>query len=94
MRLKQLHDYVKQNYENGQFSQKYFYDANQSNQVADFRMGQQQARQDFQNGARFKYYPLLLVKIVNLLTLKRLTEVKNFIEGYNCEKRTLKQAPK
>ncbi len=40
-------------------------------------------------GGRFKFYPLLLIKIANLLTLKRLTEVKNFVEGYNCEKRKL-----
>lgn len=92
MRLKHLHDYVKQNYENGQFAQNYSYEAKQSNQASDFSRGQQQARQDFQNGARFKFYPLLLVKIVDFLTLKRLTEVKNFIEGYNCEKRKL--APK
>ncbi|EEW54282.1 hypothetical protein [Limosilactobacillus antri] len=92
MRLKQLHDYVKQNYEDGQFTQNYSYEANQANPASDFRMGQQQARRDFQNGARFKFYPLLLVKIANLLTLKRLTEVKNFVEGYNREKRKL--APK
>ena len=92
MRLKQLHDYVKQNYTDGQFDQNYSYEANQANPASDFWMGQQQARQDFQNGGRFKFYPLLLVKITNLLTLKRLTEVKNFVEGYNCEKRKL--APK
>lgn len=50
MRLKYLHDYVKQNYENGQFDQNYSYEANQANPASDFWMGQQQARRDFQNG--------------------------------------------
>ena len=53
---------IKQNYEQGLYSQNYTYKGytNKSNLTSDFIMGKNKARSDYQHEKRFKHYPKLL----------------------------------
>lgn len=97
--LELLHDYVRDNYEQGNYqssSQKYqnWKKSNSYGQGVsdvdddqdDYQSGYQQAQDDYQTHDKFQEFPDNFIKVINLLSNDRATEVAQFIEGYNAYK--------
>ncbi|GEP23320.1 hypothetical protein [Lentilactobacillus diolivorans] len=99
--LKELHDYVKKNYEQGNYKDaeaqyknwdnRNYYDKKTQTQSkqSDYQKGYEQATQDFKNNRAFHRYPKEAVKIGNEITNNKLSEVSNFIAGYEKAKADL-----
>lgn len=93
MKIK-IHDYVKKNYENGNYDNAYSsYDSSQSkceytyeydnvkeNETNDFDLGYKKGTSD--NFNRFKFIPLNLLKWINQILDGKLHEIIDYIEGY------------
>lgn len=94
MFLVKLHDMIKQNYEQGLYSQNYTYKGytNKSNLTSDFIMGKNKARSDYQHEKRFKHYPKLLFKLINFVSGRKISEIVEFINGYNYEKQSYQKS--
>lgn len=99
--FKKIHDFLKDNYENGNFhepdyhyeysyqDQKKYY-RNDVRNMSDIELSYQQAQSDYRYGYQIKYYPVSLIKIINEILDNRLTEIVDFMIGYNQAKKDLK----
>ncbi|MCI1903262.1 MAG: hypothetical protein LKJ03_04190 [Enterococcaceae bacterium] len=104
--FKQLHDYVKQNYEDGNYqeaeeeyknwSAKYDQaaSANPAKKASDYQLGYEQATADFEQKHSFHHYPEKLVDFANQLTENKMQEITEFIKGYEDRKKELKTSKK
>lgn len=100
--FKKLHDYVKENYEAGKYQEaeeeyqhwqatyRQTSDTN-SGEISDFQLGYNQAITDHEAGHVFHHYPEALVRVADKLTGDGLTEILQFIEGYQQAKEKLKE---
>lgn len=92
MMFKDLHDYVKKNYESGNYEDvksAYFswkYEKNKQIRMTDFEMGVQKAQADYNQNGSFATYPKLAIDILNKLFSNKTSEVSEFIDGYNSYK--------
>ncbi len=97
--LGSLHQYVKDNYEKGNYqaaSEAYktwkmenSYSQERNNQAGstdDYQAGFNQAKFDYENEHHFKRFPSKFIKLINLLSDDKASEVSKFIEGYNAYK--------
>lgn len=73
-----LHEYVKSQYESGVYSN---YGEQTKQQINDYDLGCQQARQDFINH-QHRHYPDVLLRLLNVVVHGKLTEVAVFVQGY------------
>ncbi|CAK8054885.1 hypothetical protein [Eupransor demetentiae] len=86
--LHELHDYVKKNYEAGEYdeAQTAYQDwakEKQSSKVQDdYQMGYEAAQSDYDQGKQFKHFPAGLTKLVNKLSQDRAHEISEYIRGY------------
>ncbi|MBW1606015.1 hypothetical protein [Lactobacillus sp. Sy-1] len=101
-----LHDFVKKNYENGNydFAKKNYENYNFSggipqgvnynmfrHQSKDFQLGYNQALNDYKIRNKFKHYPVKLIYLINMLFNNRAIEIYNFVKGYSLAKNTLRR---
>ncbi|KRL36653.1 hypothetical protein [Liquorilactobacillus uvarum] len=100
MMLQEIHDFVKNNYEQENFQtynehnwSKTDYSSKncsyQQNNMADYQLGYQQAIQDYKTQHEFRHYPEELAKLINKLTNGRVSEISEYIRGYNVGKEEL-----
>ncbi|GEO63630.1 hypothetical protein [Companilactobacillus nantensis] len=95
--LKDIHDYVKKNYEAGNYDDaKAAYtswetEAKRQSNLTDFEMGVQKAQRDYKKNGTFATYPELAIDVVNKLFDDKALEVSEFIRGYNSEKEHIKK---
>lgn len=82
-----LHQYLKSQYESGVYSH---YDVQAKQQVTDYDLGCQHARQDFSNH-QLHHYPSMLLRFGNLILRGKLIEIVLFVQGYNDQKRALQK---
>ncbi|KRM94864.1 hypothetical protein FC19_GL000123 [Liquorilactobacillus aquaticus DSM 21051] len=98
--MQHLHDYVKENYERGNFQtynepdwskteHSYKNCSYQQNTSDDYQLGYQQARRDYETQHAFRHYPEELVKLTNKLVNGRVSEILEYIKGYNAGKEEL-----
>lgn len=101
-KLRSLHDYVKQNYEAGNYdasAEEYkqwtndYQSAVESDghagETSDFQMGYQQATTDHDHGFGFRDYPEVMINFGNIVSGNRLKEISDFIQGYNAAKKDI-----
>ncbi|MQS74856.1 hypothetical protein [Companilactobacillus halodurans] len=98
MNLIQLHDFIKENYEDGTFQStqdsyrqvKNDYQASKDFHAStedDYQLGYQQAMSDYRRDHAFRYYPKSLLRFANEISDNKLIEITNFIDGYkNAQK--------
>lgn len=92
MTFKYLHDYVKKNYEAGNYDNiksaytSWEYEKNKQTSMTDFEMGVQKAQADYNQNGSFVTYPKLAIDILNKLFSDKASEVSEFIDGYNSYK--------
>lgn len=92
-RIKNLHDTVKENYENGTYSRDYNYHGPYShneanyNSVPDFERGRNKYQQDKDNGHIKIWYYAPFIRILNKIVGGRMQEVVDFLDGYRYEKK-------
>lgn len=91
-----LHDFVKENYENGNYdfakeNYQNFHDETLKKETDDFTMGYNQAMQDYQSKHRFKHYPYKLTALLNRMLGNKLSEIVNFTDGYQSAKKQIKR---
>lgn len=96
--LRQLHDFVKDHYEQGDYEdakieyQKWQTDYSKvksqtsGTSKSDYQLGYDQAIADFQKNKSFRQYPEVLIKFANHISGEKLTEVENFLKGYHDSK--------
>ncbi|WP_049150225.1 hypothetical protein [Lactobacillus gasseri] len=95
--LKDIHDYVKKNYEAGNYDDaKAAYTSwktenNQQSNLSDFEMGIQKAQSDYKKSGTFAIYPKLAIDVANKLFNDKAFEISEFIRGYNSEKEKIKK---
>ncbi|WP_203641243.1 hypothetical protein [Levilactobacillus andaensis] len=95
--LKDIHNYVKENYEAGNYDDaKTAYtswktEKTQQSNLTDFEMGVQKAQSDYQKSGTFAAYPELTIDVVNKITDNKASEISGFIRGYNSEKERIKK---
>lgn len=95
--LNDLHDYVKNNYEAGNYDDaKAAYTAwnttnDESTNLTDFEMGVQKAQSDYAKTGTFATYPKLAIDILNELFADKASEISEFIRGYNSEKERIQK---
>lgn len=95
--LENIHNYVKRNYEAGNYDDtKAAYTSwenenNQRSNLTDFEMGVKTAKSDYKKSGTFAVYPELAVDSVNKLFDGRALEISEFIRGYNLEKKRSKK---
>lgn len=90
-----IHDYVKSNYENGNYDSfknqysnqnyyknKKYYSKVCDDNLSDFKEGFNQAKSDYQIKHKFKHYPNFLLKLVNFIFFNKMKEIVDFIDGY------------
>ena len=108
--LKQLHDYVKENYEAGNYkdaekaykkwrdTNDYTYHAAKTavkkNSLSDYQMGYEQAKKDYAESHSFKDFPKKGVNLVNRVTQNKAIEIERYIDGYNDAKAKILRAKK
>ncbi|AUJ30759.1 MAG: hypothetical protein ABF991_07810 [Liquorilactobacillus hordei] len=91
--IKELHDYIKNHYDNGDYQEaeqayKNWKDTNDYSyhddidESDDYTRGYNQATKDYQKNHTFKHFPENLINLVNLISKNKALEVANFIEGY------------
>lgn len=87
-----LHDYVKKNYENGNYSRDYSYHPNQrvngqensQDNASDYDRGVRQFYYDCEHGKVRHWHSYRLLFSFNKLLNGRLNEVTDFMEGYRA----------
>lgn len=102
--LKQIHDFIKNNYEQGKYEEaekeyqiwQMDYDSAKAkatqSKISDYQLGYNQAIADYQKDEIFHNYPEYLIKVANDISDERLSEVENFLKGYSdSQKRLLKK---
>ncbi|GMA69972.1 hypothetical protein GCM10025879_12180 [Leuconostoc litchii] len=85
--FKNLHNYVKENYESGKYQaaeQTY-----QSTSVDDYQLGYKQAEFDYKNNHTFQKFPSATIQLVNDITDNKAIEISKFISGYEAAKREI-----
>ncbi|MBU9789335.1 hypothetical protein KTE19_07060 [Lentilactobacillus sp. IMAU92037] len=94
-KLSELHDYVKKNYEQGNYdSAKTDYQqwadssthrdhSSATATQSDYQMGFEQAVRDHEQNRGFRHYPESLVKFGNTVTDNQMVELSEFIKGYH-----------
>ena len=108
--LKQLHDYVKENYEAGNYKDaekayKKWHDTNdytyhaaktavKKSSLSDYQMGYEQAKKDYAESHSFKAFPKKGVNLVNRVTQNKAIEIERYIDGYNDAKAKILRAKK
>lgn len=91
--FKNLHNYVKDNYENGEYKEaenayknwsqiNKNYSGNGSVPPNDYQMGYHQANEDYEKNLYFNSFPDKLIDFVNLFANNKLSEISNYIKGY------------
>lgn len=93
--VQQLHDFVKKNYEEGNYSRDYSYqqeqrredDEQKQENLSDFDLGVRQFRIDQQNRKIRPWYFYRLLLILNKILGGRLREITDFIKGYRSEQK-------
>jgi len=83
--IKEIHDYVKQGYEQGAYAETRQPDIKASiiDVNDDYTMGYQKAKADYINQYKFHYFPLAILKVINTIFHNRMIEVVNYVQGYN-----------
>lgn len=92
-----LHDYVKDNYEQGNYesASRAYQDWKNTNSYSqgvsgddkdDYQSGYCQAQYDYEVHGKFQRFSASFIKIINLLSNDKAVEVARFIEGYNAYK--------
>jgi len=95
--LKDIHNYVKRNYEAGNYDDaKAAYTSwenenKQQSNLTDFEMGVQKAQSDYKKDGKFATYPELAIAVLNQLFDDKASEISEFIRGYNSEKERIKK---
>ena len=108
--LKQLHDYVKENYEAGNYKEAekaykkwhgtndYSYHTTKTtvkkSSLSDYQMGCEQAKKDYAESHSFKAFPKKGVNLVNHVTQNKAIEIERYIDGYNDAKAKILRAKK
>ncbi|MBC9119433.1 hypothetical protein [Fructobacillus fructosus] len=91
-KIKDLHDMVKENYENGTYSRDYSYHGpyahndEKGDNISDFERGRDKYRQDKSNGHIRIWYYAPFIKILNKIVDGRMQEIVDFLNGYRYEK--------
>lgn len=94
--FKKIHDFLKDNYGNGNFHEpNYHYEyqndyRNDAQHSGDFELGYKQAQSDYCHSHHLKCYPISLIKVINKVLNDRLTEIVDFVIGYDQAKKDLK----
>ncbi|KRL02619.1 hypothetical protein [Liquorilactobacillus capillatus] len=96
--FRQLHEFIKENYEQENFNTTY----NKASKgwekdnyttcqhiCSDYQLGYQQAKYDYQAHHFFYHYPAKIVSLLNRITRGRISEIENYICGYNDAKATI-----
>ncbi|APU71512.1 hypothetical protein LCR01_13950 [Companilactobacillus crustorum] len=96
MNIKAIHDFVKYNYERGNYHNAEFvyrdfthYNTIKSNhysEKSDYQIGYNQAKIDYQREHCFHSYPDSLLELTNKLSDNHLLEIVDFIKGYDAYK--------
>lgn len=92
MIFKDLHDYVKKNYEAGNYDDiksayaSWKYEKSKQTSMTDFEMGTQKAQADYSQNGSFATYPEVAIDILNKLFSNKASEIGEFIDGYNSYK--------
>ncbi|GAP03382.1 hypothetical protein FPFC_061050 [Fructobacillus pseudoficulneus] len=91
---KNLHNYIKKNYENGQYSRDYTYhgpyshnNSENDEKISDFKRGCEKYQQDKNNGHIKSWYYAPIIRILNKIFVGKMQEVVDFIDGYQYEKK-------
>jgi hypothetical protein len=98
-KLTQLHDYVKKNYEQGNYDgakESWSTESVRAGQattepMSDYQMGFDQAVKDHEQHRAFHHYPSELVKLGNAVSDHKLAELSEFINGYNAAKKHVQE---
>lgn len=96
--LQQLHDFIKENYEQGNFysskehpeyyrPKTYSTDQEQRDTRSDYCLGYQQAVQDYNSNRTFRHYPAKTTALINKFSDGRISEISAYIAGYNALKK-------
>ena len=103
--LKQLHDYVKENYKDAEKAYKKWHGTNdysyhtvktamKKSSLSDYQMGCEQAKKDYAESHSFKAFPKKGVNLVNHVTQNKAIEIERYIDGYNDAKAKILRAKK
>jgi len=87
----QNYDYAKQSYENIKSDYHNVKDAHQDGKN-DYQLGYDQAMSDYRRIHSFRNYPQSMVGIVNKVSNNDMFEISSFIDGYNDAERNIKAA--
>ncbi|WP_248574683.1 hypothetical protein [Leuconostoc sp. MTCC 10508] len=80
--FKILHDYVKDNYENGIYRENEKWFEKDKNSVDDYQLGYEQAKRDYHKHHTFKRFPSTAANFINIVANNKAVEVSKFISGY------------
>lgn len=75
-----IHDYIKNHYEKGDYND--FSSTYSEYSESDYDFGYQKATYDYIKNKRFRWYPYFLISLINMLIGNRLIEIVNFLRGY------------
>lgn len=84
--FKILHDYVKDNYENGIYRENEKRFEKDKNSVDDYQLGYEQAKRDYHKHHTFKRFPSTAANFINIVANNKAVEVSKFISGYENAK--------
>lgn len=89
MNLRQIHDFVKINYEQHKYN---YHPAQESYSSGknDYQLGYAQAMSDYRRIHSFRNYPQSMVGFVNKVSNNDMFEISSFIDGYNDAEKNIK----
>lgn len=87
MLLHQLHNYIKNHYQNGDYAYDY-----QTTTPPTASSDYQQALADYKSGQMHHHYPHFSMILLNTLSNNKAIEISEFIRGYRAGKKTADKA--
>jgi len=87
MLLRQLHNYIKNHYQNGDYAYDY-----QTTTPPTASSDYQQALADYKSGQMHHHYPHFSMILLNTLSNNKAIEISEFIRGYRAGKKTADKA--
>lgn len=87
MLLHQLHNYIKNHYQNGDYAYDY-----QTTTPPTASSDYQQALADYKSGQMHHHYPHFSMILLNTLSNNKTIEISEFIRGYRAGKKTADKA--
>ncbi|KAA8327196.1 hypothetical protein FE407_00095 [Leuconostoc carnosum] len=91
MLLRQLHNYIKNHYQNGDYAYDY-QTTTPPTASSDYQQGYQQALADYKSGQMHHHYPHFSMILLNTLSNNKAIEISEFIRGYRAGKKTADKA--